>query len=64
MEELMWHLGLIHADDMAGPMELYLQNHCFNSCEARFGQELCVCYPVLPLDAHDGPQQLLSKLSS
>ena len=36
IEELMWHSGLIHVNDMDGPMELCLENYIFNTCEARF----------------------------
>ena len=43
VEEMMWHLGLIHVDDMAGPIKLCLQNDCFNTCKATLVQDLCVC---------------------
>lgn len=48
--------GLIHADDMPGPLELGFYDHYLDAGGLRSLEDFEVCYLVLPVDVEYGPE--------
>jgi len=56
VENLAWHSPSVHANDVARPSELGLDDHGLNAGQPCTVKHFQVCHHVLPPQSHDGPQ--------
>ena len=56
IEKLLRDPGLIHADDMPGPLDLGFHNHCLNAGGLSFLKDFEVSHLVLPVNVGYGPE--------